>query len=76
MTHSAENDRPTVTGECLCHGIIVTGTAGTVAQPEPYWHTDLWTGTRIKCVAVMEPGRAMPHDVPVKGLRVTSPEEG
>lgn len=73
---NADSDSPTVTGECLCHGVVVTGTAGTVAQPDPYWHADIWTGTRVKCVAVMVPPGAMPHDVPVKGLSVTPPDVG
>lgn len=55
-----------VTGECLCHGIVVHGSLGTVAQPEPYWHIDVWTGQRIKCVAVLDGGV---HDVPMSWPR-------
>lgn len=75
LATTADYDAPTVEGECLCHGIIVTGTAGTIAQPDPYWHQDFWTGKRIKCVAVLVPGQAQPHDIPVKGMRVIPPGE-
>lgn len=56
----------TVTGECWCHGIVISGPAGTVAQPKPYWHTDFWTGKRVRCVAVSEQPGWMPHDVPLQ----------
>lgn len=67
---TAEPDlRPIVTGKCLCHGITITGSQGTVAQPDPYWLADLWGGPRTRCVAVQEDGTGQPHDVPLGKLR-------
>jgi hypothetical protein len=53
------------TGRCLCHGIDVTGVRGTVAQPRPYMHRDLF-GPSVRCWAVVDGGV---HDVPVRTLR-------
>ena len=67
-----------IKGECLCHGIEVQGPAFTVAAPRPYWHQDLWTGARIKCVAVVEPStdpRAQPHDIPLSAVRLVTVQE-
>ena len=54
-----------IKGECLCHGVQVTGPAGTRAQPAPYWKDDFWGGGRQKCWAVLETPGGMPHDLPV-----------
>jgi hypothetical protein len=57
-----------VTGECLCHGVVVTGRAGTVAQPAPYRHRlDAFKAATVWCWAVSE-DNSNPHDVPIKNL--------
>lgn len=50
-----------ITGECLCHGTVVSGPPAP-AKPRPYYHTELITGLSIKCHGVLDGGL---HDVPL-----------
>jgi hypothetical protein len=55
-----------VTGKCLCHGLVVTGHAGTVAQPRPFLYRDIFGGKPVRCWAVVDQEYGgMPHDLPV-----------
>jgi hypothetical protein len=70
MRHEIENG-DLVVGECLCHGVTITGTAGTIATPAPVLaQPDFWSPKRVRVWHVQEFPGAMPHDVPVSKLRL------
>ena len=65
MTKRKNGD--TVRGKCRCHGVIIEGTLGTVAQPKAYYLTDMFTQERMRCVAVLVNGGV--HDVAVEEVQ-------
>ena len=71
MTEHKNGD--TVRGKCRCHGVIIEGTLGTVAQPKAYYLTDMFTQERMRCVAVLVNGGV--HDVAVGDVQDVPVEE-
>lgn len=68
-TRPRHGDGNVYTGECLCCGIIRTGTVAK-AKPRPYWSTELFTSTRVWVVVISDPSSALGHEVPVSDLTI------